>query len=186
MTDDILNQLGPLKFLAGTWEGEKGNDVAPSDDRGTEVNKFREVMTFEPFGPTDNHEQRLYGLRYGTTAWRLGEDIPFHEDRGYWLWDAKSKQVMRAFVIPRGQAVLAGATVEANAKEFTLVAELGSPTFGICSSPFLDVEFKTVKYTFKVMQLSDGRYSYESDTQIIMKGQKEVFHHTDKNILTKR
>jgi hypothetical protein len=77
MSDDLLKYLGPLAVLAGVWEGDKGDDVAPSDDRGTERNQFRERMTFEPFGPVNNHEQQLYGLRYSTVAWRLGEDAPF-------------------------------------------------------------------------------------------------------------
>jgi hypothetical protein len=38
---------------------------------------------FKPFVPVNNHEQQLYGLRYATMAWRLGEDAAFHEDAGY-------------------------------------------------------------------------------------------------------
>ena len=70
---EILRNLGPLAALAGTWEGVSGKDVAPSDDRGTEKNEYRERLTFVPFGPVDNHEQKLFGLRYSTVAWRLGE-----------------------------------------------------------------------------------------------------------------
>jgi hypothetical protein len=51
MQPDLLSKLGPLAPLAGVWEGEKGEDVAPSDDRGTEHNKFHERMTFEPTHP---------------------------------------------------------------------------------------------------------------------------------------
>lgn len=80
MPQAIIEKLGPLAPLAGIWEGDKGDDTAPADDRGTEVNKFRERMTFEPFGPVNNHEQELYGLRYRTTAWRLGAEDPFHEE----------------------------------------------------------------------------------------------------------
>ncbi len=82
MTDEIIKNLGPLAPLAGIWEGEKGDDVAPSDDRGTETNKYRERITFEPLGPVNNHEQDLYGLRYSTTAWRIGVESPFHEELG--------------------------------------------------------------------------------------------------------
>ena len=72
MTDEIIKNLGPLAPLAGTWEGDKGDDTAPSKERGTGTNKFRERITFEPMGPVNNHEQQLYGLRYATTAWPLG------------------------------------------------------------------------------------------------------------------
>lgn len=183
MDQAILRQLGPLAPLAGTWEGEKGQDVAPSDDRGTEHNAFRERLTFEPFGPVANHEQVLYGLRYGTTAWRIGEDDPFHEETGYWLWDANAKLVMRAFIVPRGVAVLAGGHAEPDAKSFRMAADVGSETFGICSNPFLDEEFKTVRYELEVTIHDDGSFTYAEDTQLRMKGRTDLFHHTDTHTL---
>lgn len=179
----MFEELGPLANLVGVWEGEKGDDTAPSDDRGTEKNKFKERMVFEKLNTVMNHEQRLEGLRYKTTAWRIGESDPFHEELGYWLWDAKNKQVMRCFMVPRGVTVIAGGTAEANAKSFQLQADLGSPTYGICSNKFLDEEFKTTKY---ILNLScDGTtLTYEEDTQIQMKN-KPLFHHIDKNVLKK-
>jgi hypothetical protein len=184
MTDDIIQKLGPLAPLAGVWEGEKGDDTAPDDDRTkTEINKFRERMTFEPMGPVNNHEQTLYGLRYATTAWRLGEENPFHEELGYWLWDANEKQVLRCFMVPRGVTVIAGGTVEPDAKSFQLSADVGSETYGICSNKFLDKEFKTVRYELQVTLHEDGSLSYEEDTQLKIKGQPNLFHHIDKNTL---
>ena len=183
MTDENIKNLGPLGPLAGTWEGVKGDDTAPSDDRGTETNKFRERMTFEPIGMVNNHEQTLYGLRYATMAWRLGEDSPFHEEVGYWLWDAQAKQALRCFVVPRGVTVTAGGTVEPDAKSFELAADVGSETYGICSNQFLDKEFKTVRYELKVTIHDDQSFSYEEDTQLQVKGQKDIFHHIDKNTL---
>lgn len=183
MSYNIIKNLGPLAPLAGIWEGEKGDDTAPSDDRGTETNKFRERISFEPMGPVNNHEQTLYGLRYSTIAWRSGENDPFHEESGYWLWDAQAKQVLRCFIIPRGITVLAGGTVEPDAQSFELAADVGSETYGICSNPFLDKEFKTVRYELKITIHNNESFSYEEDTQIQIKGQKDLFHHIDKNSL---
>lgn len=183
MTDEIIKNLGPLATLAGIWEGDKGDDTAPSDDRGTENNKFRERITFEPMGPVNNHEQALYGLRYSTTAWPSGSDSPFHEELGYWLWDAQAKQVLRCFIVPRGVTVLAGGTVEPEAKSFELAADVGSETYGICSNQFLDKEFKTVRYELKVTIHDNQSFSYEEDTQLQIKGRKDLFHHIDKNTL---
>ncbi|GJL80303.1 MAG: FABP family protein [Nitrospinaceae bacterium] len=184
MTDDIVQKLGPLAPLAGIWEGDKGDDKAPADDRTkTETNKFRERMTFDPCGPVNNHEQKLYGLRYSITAWQLGADEPFHEELGYWLWDANAKQVLRCFIVPRGVAVIAGGTVEPDAKAFKLSADVGSETYGICSNKFLDKEFKTVRFEMQVTIHDDGSFSYEQDTQLLIKGQENLFHHTDKNTL---
>ena len=96
MSEEDLKNLGPLGPLLGTWEGDKGDDIAPDDDRTkVENNKYRERMVFEPTGLVENHDQSLYGLRYSTTAWRLGEDDPFHEELGYWMWDAEAGTVIR-------------------------------------------------------------------------------------------
>jgi hypothetical protein len=178
-----IQALGPLASLVGVWEGIKGHDTAPSDDRGVETNKFRERITFTPIGAVNNHEQTMAGLRYSTVAHRLGEDQPFHEEVGYWLWDGGAEQVMRCFIVPRGITVLAGGSVRPDAREFKLVAELGSPTFGICSNPFLDREFKTVRYELELKLLGPDSWAYEEDTQILMKGRTDLFHHRDRNQL---
>jgi hypothetical protein len=183
MDDSLLKDLGPLAPLAGVWEGDKGADVAPSDDRRTEHNQYRERIRFEPMGAVNNHEQVLYGLRYSTVAWRLGEPAPFHEETGYWLWDPKDRQVLRCFLVPRGIAVIAGGTVAPDARRFTLAAVLGSPTYGICSNQFLDREFQTVRYDVTVTINDDGSFGYDEDTQLKLPARAEIFHHTDRNTL---
>jgi hypothetical protein len=182
----MVEELGPLAGLEGIWEGQKGTDTAPDDDRvSQEVNKYRERMTFEPTGLVENHEQQLYGLRYATIAWRLGEDEPFHEELGYWLWDAEAKQVLRCFMVPRGVTVIAGGTAEPDADSFELEAEVGSETCGICSNPFLDREFKTVRYELKFEKRDANTICYWEDTVLRIRGLDEPFHHTDENTLTR-
>jgi hypothetical protein len=56
---------------------------------------------------------------------------------------------MKSFIVPRGIAVNAGGTSDENATVFTVSAELGSNTYGICSNKFLDIEFQTVSYEIK-------------------------------------
>jgi hypothetical protein len=183
--DIDIKKYGPLGALIGTWECNKGEDIAPDNTRGVELNKYRERMIFTPMGAVNNHEQEMYGLRYSTTAWRIGEENAFHEDMGYWLWDAKNKQVIKCFTIPRGMALMAGGTVEENATEIKISAEQGSPIYGICSNPFLDKEFKTIRFDLKISIHQNNSFSYEQDTQIKIKGQDKIFHHTDKNYLIK-
>jgi hypothetical protein len=184
--ETMSDELGPLSGLAGTWEGDKGTDKAPDDDRTqVETNKYRERMTFAPTGLVENHEQKLYGLRYATTAWRLGEPDPFHEELGYWLWDAEAKQVLRCFMVPRGVTVIAGGTVEPRATSFDLRAEVGSETYGICSNRFLDREFRTVRYELHFEKRGDDGLYYKEDTVLLIRGQEEPFHHTDENTLTR-
>jgi hypothetical protein len=179
--------LGPLGPLLGVWEGEKGTDLAPSDkpetNRALATSKYRERMVFEPTGRVDNHEQSLYGLRYSTKAWRIGTPDPFHEEVGYWLWDAASELVLRCFMPPRGMTVLAGGNAKATAREFSLEARSGDEVFGICSSPFLSAEFKTVRYTLSVQLLDDDSFRYEEHTWLKLKNRAELFDHSDENTL---
>jgi hypothetical protein len=180
-----LKEYGPLGALIGRWQGDKGDDIAPGDDLGKENNKYREEILFEPCGATFNHEQRLMGVHYALHAWRLTETKPFHEESGYLLWDEKEKLIIRSTIIPRGMTVLAGGKAEADAKQFIVSAKLGSPVFGICSNPYLDKEFKTLAFDHTLKVLGPDQISYEQDTQIQIAGQKEIFHHTDKNVLKK-
>ncbi|MCP4443915.1 MAG: FABP family protein [Myxococcales bacterium] len=181
------HELGPLAPLQGIWEGERGTDLAPSDspetDRQLATSKFRERMVFEATGRVDNHEQKLFGLRYSTKAWRIGADAPFHEEVGYWLWDAASKLVIRCFMPPRGMTILAGGNAEPDATKLSLEAKAGSEVFGICSSPFLSAEFKTVQYTLEVDTSTPDTLHYEEHMFLKLKGKEELFDHSDINTL---
>lgn len=184
MSDEIMSNLGPLTALAGTWEGDKGIDVSRIHSEVKET-KYREKVVFEPLGPVNNGPQKLFGLRYSMTAWRLGEADAFHEELGYWLWDAANKQVLRCFMVPRGVLVNAGGDAEANSKSFHLEAEVGSETYGILSNQYLDESYKTMKYLLDVSINDDGSFSYKEDTQLWIPINKAIFNHTDENTLIK-
>ena len=182
--EDIVKNLGPLTPLAGIWEGEEGIDISPSRTGPVET-RFRERLTFDPIGPVVNGPQVLYGLRYTTTAWPLDQERPFHEEVGYWLWDPQAQQVMRCFIVPRGVTVQAGGQADPEAKNFELVGEVGSETYGITSNPFLDQAFKTIRFTVTVTLHDQDRFSYAEDTQLQIQSLKDVFHHTDQNTLVR-
>lgn len=184
MDNDSNTQLGPLAALAGIWEGDSGIDVSPSANGPVET-KFREHISFEPMGPVRNGPQVLYGLKYATVVWPLGESEPFHEELGYWLWDGEAEQVMRCFIVPRGVVVNAGGQASAQATHFEMSADLGSQTYGVLSNPFLDKAFQTVRYELSVTLNADGSFSYAEDTQLKIPGQEDLFHHTDSNTLTR-
>jgi len=181
-TDEILSHLGPLAALAGIWAGDQGIDIAPSSHGPAQTN-FRERITFEPMGPVTNGPQTLYALKYSTTAWPLDSQDAFHEELGYWLWDAEAGMVMRCFIVPRGVNVLAGGIAEADDKAFTMAADVGSETFGISSNPFLDKAFKTVRYELSVTIHDANSFSYAEDTQLQIPNAPALFHHTDSNTL---
>jgi hypothetical protein len=184
MTID-LKLFGPIATLAGTWQGGVGKDTAPDGGRVPQDTPFREQIVFTPIGAVGNHEQVVHVLSYTRTVWRLRDDVPFHLQLGYWLWDAASKQVMHSFMIPRGLTVLAGGNAEPDSTVLRVSAVVGSSTFGICSNPFLDREFRTVRYESTLTLNSPHSFSYEEDTQIQMKGREAIFHHSDKNSLEK-
>ncbi len=183
MSGGLSGQLGPLAPLAGVWEGDQGVDIAPARP-GVRETRYRERISFEPFGPvTNGPRQTLFGLRYAATAWPIDESEPFHEETGYWLWDAERNLVMRCFMVPRGVTVLAGGEATANATEWRMHAQAGDTVFGILSNPFLDQAFRTLRYDVHVRLEPDGRFSYEENTQLRMPDQTDVFHHRDSNTL---
>ncbi|MDX8413038.1 MAG: heme-binding beta-barrel domain-containing protein [Mariprofundales bacterium] len=184
MSKEIIDNLGPLAPLVGRWEGAEGVDIAPGG-AGAVESRYRERLLFEPLGPVENGPQTLYGLRYSTTAWPLEANDPFHEECGYWLWDAKAGQVMRCFMVPRGVTVLAGGSAKAGDRSFSMAADVGSETFGILSNPFLDRAFKTVRYELNVDIRDADHFSYAEDTQLQIQKQNILFHHTDSNALTR-
>ena len=62
---NTLDNLGPLRRLAGIWEGRKGVDLNPKAD-GPEQREFIERIELQPIDPATNGPQLFYGLRYHT------------------------------------------------------------------------------------------------------------------------
>src|ERR1700761_5930175 len=103
---DTLANLGPLRRLAGVWEGSVGVDLNPKAD-GTERRVFSERIELQPIDAQSNGPQLLYGLSYHTRILAPEEAATFHDQVGYWLWEPATGQVMQTLAIPRGQVALA-------------------------------------------------------------------------------
>jgi hypothetical protein len=174
-----------LAGLIGTWEsGWEGRDVAFHNDMGKiHETPFREKTTFKPFGPVGRGEQCLYGLDYRTAAWREGDTNPFHTEVGYWMWDAKDRQVTRCFVLPMGQALIAGGTVEPDATTFRLEALIGSNTYGILSNQHIDEVAHSTRFDVTV-SFTEDTFTYDETTVIEHKKYPSIVMHTDRNTLT--
>lgn len=181
---NTLANLGPLRGMAGIWEGQRGLDVKPKAD-GPRKQAFVERIELQPIDPVTNGPQLLYGLRYFTHITKPGLVKTYHEQVGYWLWEPATSEVIHTLTIPRGMTVMASAKVDPNAREFELAATQGLEDWGICSSPFLLHAFKTTAFRIKVAFNDDGTWSYEEDTVLAIHGQTEPFHHTDRNLLKK-
>ncbi len=181
---DTLKNLGPLTGMAGIWQGTRGLDVKPKAE-GPKKQAFVERIELQPIDPQTNGPQLLYGLRYHTHITKPDQVKTYHDQVGYWLWEPATGSIIHTLTIPRGQVALAGGQATADAKTFEVRAERGTELFGICSIPFLEHAFKTVEFHIKVTIHDDGTWSYDEDTVLMIRGQAEPFHHTDRNHLTK-
>jgi len=180
----MADEWGPLAALAGEWEGEGGLDTAYSHVEGKVLGTpYREKLTLKPFGPVVNGRQTLYGLDYKSAMWRGSEENPFHTELGYWLWDAATGEIVRAFVVPRGISVLAGGVAAADATSFTLTATQGHPQFNIGENSYLAKNASTLSYTVTITINPDGTWSYDETTMLRMTEFDEPFAHTDRNTL---
>jgi len=181
---DTLANLGPLAAMAGVWTGTRGLDVAPKAD-GPESEAFIENYTLQPIDAQVNGPQLFYGLRYHTQIFKPDDPETFHDQVGYWLWEPATGNLILTLAIPRGQVAMYSGHAAADAKSFTLRAVRGSLTNGIISVPFLEHSFRTDSCTMSVTVHADGTWSYEHDTVLVIPGQAEPFHHTDRNTLRK-
>jgi hypothetical protein len=177
-----LANLGPLAALAGVWEGEKGQDVKPTED-GAETQRYVERIELEPIDPQMNGPQLLYGLRYHTHIVKPGEVEMHHDQVGYWLWEPATGRILHSLTIPRGQVVLAKGKAKANASSFTVKARRGSTENGICQGAFLEENFRTDRFEMTVTVHDNDSWSYEETTILKIKGVKKPFDHGDKNTL---
>lgn len=177
---DTLSNLGPLRPLAGVWEGIKGLDVNPKAE-GPERQAFIERMELQPIDPQPNGPQLLYGLHYVTRIVKPGEVETYHHQTGYWLWEPATGVIMQTLAIPRAQVALAGGRAAADATQFEVSARRGDTAFGICSGEFLEYAFRTDSYRIVVTVNPDGTWSYDEVTILAVRGQNEPFEHTDRN-----
>jgi len=176
---------GPLAGLLGTWRGDKGVDTSPEPD-GSEVSPFYETITFEAAGNATNAEtQTLAVLCYHQAVFRKSNDQQFHDQVGYWMWDAEAKIVMQSITIPRAVCVLAGGTfalgdVGADKVVLEVAAKLGDDQWGIIQSPFMRDNARTVEFRHR-LTVQDDQLSYAETTFLEIYGRS--FEHTDENVL---
>lgn len=181
---ETLANLGPLRRLAGIWEGQRGVDINPKAD-GPETREYYERIEMQPIDPQANGPQLFYGLRYHLHVNTREEEISFHDQVGYWLYEAATGLILQTLAIPRGQIAIAAGHAEPDARRLMVKAERGQSEYGICSTSFLDLAFRTDSYELTVDFHDDGSWSYVSDTMLMVKGRDALFQHRDRNTLVK-
>ena len=176
---------GPLAWLIATWHGDKGLDISPEPD-GREENPYYETIVFEAVGDVTNAEcQRLAAVRYQQIVRRKSNDKVFHDQTGYWMWDAATGIVMQSLTIPRSVCVLAGGKFRgrdgsSDAITLQVMATLGDRDWGIIQSPFMWENARTIEFRH-TLTIQKNTLSYSEDTRIEIYGR--TFHHTDQNEL---
>ena len=179
---DTLANLGPLRRLAGGWEGRKGVDVNPKA-AGPERREFIERIDFAPIDPQANGPQLFYGLRYHIHITTAEEDITFHDQVGYWLWEPATGLVLQTLAIPRGQVALASGQAKPGDDSLVLTAARGQTDYGICSTAFLEYGFRTDAYRIRIDFEGDDAWAYDIQTTLTVHGRADPFDHHDKNRL---
>jgi hypothetical protein len=182
ISPDTLANLGPLRALAGVWQGTVGADVHPNRS-GAKDQVYVEDYEAQPIDPQTNGPQLFYGLRYHTHITKPDKTATFHDQVGYWLWEPATNTVMLTAAIPRGEVFLAGGQCDADATTFTVKASVGAHDYGISSNPFLTAHFKTTAFSMTVTANPDGTWTYTEDTTMTISDRPEPFQHTDGNTL---
>lgn len=188
MSQHLDVDYGPLAGLIGVWVGDKGLDISPEPD-GKEENPFYETIMFEAIGDVTNAEsQVLAAVRYHQVVSRKSNDKVFHNETGYWMWDAQAGIVMHNLTIPRSVCVLAGGSYakssgSGGAVNLEVAAKLGDPDWGILQSPFMRDNAQTTEFRQKVT-VSGNTLSYFETTYLEIYGKS--FEHTDQNELTRK
>ncbi len=180
VSPDGLANLGPLRRLAGVWRADKGVDVNPKAD-GPERREFIEHIRMDVIDPQANGPQLFYGLRYHIHINTPEEDITFHDQVGYWLWEPATGLIMQSLTIPRGQIALASGTAKPSDNRISVSARRGDTRYGICSTAFLDENFRTDSYRCDITFNDDGSWTYLIETELFVRG--APFNHHDTNTL---
>ncbi len=179
---------GPLRALIGTWTGDKGMDVAPAPDGGAERSPYSETITFEAAGDVTNAESQILAVvRYRQVVSRKATGAVFHDQVGYWMWDAERSTVMQSLTIPRAVCVLAGGSFAATGRPagdvvLEVAAKLGDPNWGVIQSPFMRDRASTREFRHTLTVRAD-RLAYRETTVLDIYGRR--FDHTDENELVR-
>ncbi|NOZ73022.1 MAG: FABP family protein [Chloroflexi bacterium] len=188
MSDIEGVDYGPLTELIGVWKSDKGLDVAPEPD-GAEENPYYETITFTAVGDVTNAgSQVLAAIHYRQIVQRKSNDEVFHDETGYWIWDAKAGIIMHSLTIPRAVSVLAGGNHKGEKEDdgstiLEVSAGLDNKDWQIIQAPFMQGNARTTEFHHRIT-VGNGKLSYSETTIVEIYG--KVFEHTDQNELMRQ
>lgn len=178
---------GPLIGLLGNWKGERGVDIAPETDGSIEENPYYEEINFEAAGDVTNAGQQVLTIvRYHQKVYRKTNNKQFHDQIGYWLWDASEETIMYTLSIPRAVTLVAGGSftmTNYNPDSVLLTVESAeNGDWPIAESPFMHEKAKTTGFSLKLI-VKGNKMTYAQTTALDIYG--KAFDHTDKSSLEK-
>lgn len=188
MSESNEIDYGPLTKLIGTWKGDKGTDIAPEPD-GEENNPYYETITFSAIGDVENAEsQLLAAIHYRQIVQRKSNDEVFHDETGYWMWDAANHTIMHSLTIPRAVCVLAGGAHSGRPETdgsflLDVVAGIDDTDWSIVQSPFMQKNARTTAFHHRIT-VGEKTLHYRETTIVDIYGR--TFEHTDENTLTRQ
>jgi hypothetical protein len=188
MSDPVYEDTdyGPLACLLGVWKGNAGEDIAPEPD-GDEINPYFETLTFEAAGDVTNAEEQVLAVvNYRQVVSRISTGKVFHDQVGYWLWEAATGLIMQTLTIPRGVMLLAGgrAVISNDSTTLSVEAKEGSTEWGIIQSPFMQEKARTLEFRHD-LTVKGSTLSYNETTVLKIYGIPR-YPHTDQNTLQRQ
>jgi len=133
-------------------------------------------MTFEVAADAQNaSDQYLVALYYKQEVFRKSDGSKFHDQRGYFIYDAKNQMVYNSFCVPRTTCVTAEAVAGTS---MTLTA----PARGIAESAYMTKNASTTGFTMSI-KIEANKFTYSQNTMLDIYGQP--MSHTDSSTLIK-
>ena len=152
---DTLANLGPLRRLAGIGKARTASTSTPRrTGRSAAPSRADRDAADRPAG---QRPAAFYGLRYHVHINTAEEDITFHDQVGYWLWEPATGLVLQTLAIPRGQVAIASGQAAPDDDQAGADRQRGQTEYGICSTAFLEQAFRTDTYRIEVEFNPDGR-----------------------------
>lgn len=166
--NDLEINCGPIEPLLGEWGGTQG--IARI---GNEVIEFDERMIVFNNGITVTGEQSLVTCpynRYATTK----DGKPYHQESGYFLWDADRDIVYRQATVPRGFQYIGQAYEDLDF--LAIQGEIGQ-------SMWLSENFKLERHQICITPIKNG-FSY-AEVMSIIEGEAKARHSMSNTLFMK-
>src|SRR5437660_12584173 len=132
------------------------NTRAEGPDRGV----CGEHIGMDVIDPQTSAPQLFCGLRYHIRLNTPEEDITFHDQVGYWLWEPATGLILQSVTIPRGEVLLASGHAKPDDKRISVTVKRGVTSYGIYSMEVVADALGHERYRCDFTFNDDGTWIY--------------------------